>query len=132
MAPEPFVTVTINNQTYRISKDQANTEYIEQVASYLDRKMQAAAKAGARRPVDIALLAALEVATEVLEARQKKDNLLSATDEQISNFSSLLEKQTGSSKSASDTTDDAPSQDSPQTLPPHALSRLKDLLDSED
>ena len=134
MASESFVTVKINNQTYRIAKDQANAEYIEQVATYLDRKMQAAAATGARRPVDVALLAALEVATEVLSAREKKEILLSETDQQISNFYSLLEKQPADkpSSTANPPPENAAPPQAPQDLPPQALSRLKDLLDSED
>ena len=78
MKNEEVVSVEIFDQKYRLSyNENQDGAYIEQAASYLDAKMRVAAKnAGKHKSTaDIAILAALEIAKEVLEARQRKENL---------------------------------------------------------
>ena len=92
MPEEKVVKVQIFNQTYPISTENEDLEYVKQVAEYLDRKMrEAAATVGHRAPLDIAILAALNVADEVLSERGKKDEFLTEADNQIGNFARLLE-----------------------------------------
>ncbi len=92
MAEENVIKVQIFNQTYPISTENEDLEYVKQVAEYLDRKMrEAAATVGHRAPLDIAILAALNVADEVLSERGKKDEFLTEADNQIGNFARLLE-----------------------------------------
>ena len=92
LADENIVKVQIFNQTYPISTENEDPEYVKQVAEYLDRKMhEAAATVGQRAPLDIAILAALNVADEVLSERGKKDALLTEADKRIGNFARLLE-----------------------------------------
>lgn len=92
MADDKIVKVQIFNQTYPISTENEDPEYVKRVAEYLDRKMhEAAATVGQRAPLDIAILAALNVADEVLSERGKKDDLLSEADKRIGNFARLLE-----------------------------------------
>ena len=92
MAEEKIVKVEIFNQTYPISTENEDPEYVKQVAEYLDCKMhEAAANVGHRAPLDIAILAALNVADEVLSERGKKDELLTETDKRIGSFARLLE-----------------------------------------
>lgn len=99
-----YTTVQIFNQTYRLSSDQANPQYIRQAAAHLDRKIrEAAAVAGQRPLLDLAILAAMEVAEEVLEERRKKENLLSDADRRISNFTRRLEDQVWGQSSADET-----------------------------
>jgi len=92
MAQEQPVTVQIFNQTYHLSSEDKDPQYIRQAAEYLDDKMrEAASTVGHRAPLDIAILAALNIAEEVLAARQKKENLLDEADQHISRFTRLLE-----------------------------------------
>ena len=92
LADDKIVKVQIFNQTYPISTENEDPEYVKQVADYLDRKMhEAAATVGQRAPLDIAILAALNVADEVLSERSKKEDLLSEADKRIGNFARLLE-----------------------------------------
>ena len=92
MSQENPITVEIYNQTYRLgTSEDRNAEYIQRAAAYLDEKMQqAASEVGNRAPLDIAILAALNIAEEVLNARSEKDSLLGQTDAQIDSFTQLL------------------------------------------
>ena len=104
MSQENPITVEIYTQTYRLgTSEDRNAEYIQRAAAYLDEKMQqAASEVGNRAPLDIAILAALNIAEEVLNARSEKDSLLGQTDAQIDSFTQLL-------------SDTAPPNDSPPT-----------------
>ena len=92
MPPEKPITVEIYNQTYHLSTSEGrDAEYIQRAASYLDEKMQQAAdEVGNRAPLDIAILAALNIAEEVISARERKDSLLNKADAQIDSFTQLL------------------------------------------
>ena len=92
MSPEKPITVEIYKQTYQLGTSEGrDAEYIQRAAAYLDEKMQqAAAEVGNRAPLDIAILAALNIAEEVLGARQQKDALLDQTDAHIDSFTQLL------------------------------------------
>ena len=100
MSQKNAVTVHIYNQTYQFSADDQDPHYIERAAEYLDGKMhEAEAAAGSRSPLDIAILAALGIAEEVLAARQQKEELLDQADQRISRFTSLLEDESDSPSS---------------------------------
>ena len=104
MSQSQSVAVRIYNQTYHLvnSEDQ-DPEYIRLAAAYLDEKMQQiAAASGPRGPLDIAILAALNIAEEVLSARQHKDALIDRADARIDSFTQLL-------------SDDSAATDSPST-----------------
>ena len=51
---------------------------------------EAAEHASHRAPLDIAILAALTIAEEVIKEQQKKDALLNKADEQIDTFTQKL------------------------------------------
>ena len=92
MSQQQPIAVRIYNQTYHLvnSEDQ-DPEYIRLAAAYLDEKMQqTAARVGSRAPLDIAILAALDIAEEVIGARQHKDALLNRADARIDSFTQLL------------------------------------------
>lgn len=94
MAPNTVTSVQIFNQTYRLGSDQASSQSIKQAAAYLDKKIREAASVTGHRPLlDLAVLAAMEIAEEVLRERRKKDALLSEADRRISNFTRRLEDQ---------------------------------------
>ena len=89
---DPFINVEIFDQTYRLRCDEANAEYIQRAAAYLDQKMREAASGGARKTLDVAILAAMNLAEEVLETRQQKDSLLDEADQRIDDFTRLLDE----------------------------------------
>jgi cell division protein ZapA (FtsZ GTPase activity inhibitor) len=96
MPQDTFTSVQIYNQTYRLGSDQANSQSIRQAAAYLDKKIREAAAVTGHRPLlDLAVLAAMEIAEEVLKERRKKEILLSEADRRISNFTRRLEDHAG-------------------------------------
>ncbi|MFA6109781.1 MAG: cell division protein ZapA [Candidatus Latescibacterota bacterium] len=79
-----IVTVEIFGRTYQFTSDDRDPEYVARAAKYLDEKMrQAAAAVGDRAPVDVAVLAAMEIAQEVLDARNRKAGLLDEADRRL-------------------------------------------------
>ena len=94
MPQEKPVTVEIFRQTYQLGTSEGrDAEHVRRAASYLDDKMnEAAAAVGNRAPLDIAILAALNIAEEVLTARQQKDQMLDQADAQIDSFTQMLTK----------------------------------------
>ena len=92
MPQEKPVTVEIFKQTYQLGTSEGrDAEYVRRAAAYLDEKMnEAAAAVGNRAPLDIAILAALNIAEEVLAARQQKERMLDQADAQIDSFTQLL------------------------------------------
>ena len=97
MPQQKALSVQIYDRTYRLSSEDQDSQYIARAAEYLDQKMkESAAGAVPRSPLEIAILAAVNIAEEVIEARGKKEGLLSEADQRISRFTRLLEDQTGS------------------------------------
>ncbi len=92
MPQQQPIAVRIYNQTYQLVTSEAqDPEYIRLAAAYLDEQMQqTAAKIGHRAPLDIAILAALHIAEEVIRARQHKDALINRADARIDSFTQLL------------------------------------------
>lgn len=97
------VAVRIYNRTYHlVNSEGQDPEYIRLAAAYLDEKMQQiAAASGARGPLDIAILAALNIAEEVLDARQHKDALIDGADARIDSFTQLLSDDSPATESSS-------------------------------
>lgn len=63
------VTVNIFGEDYPI-RGEANSEYIMQVASYLDAKMREVAEKNSNKsPAKVAILAALNITDELFQAR---------------------------------------------------------------
>ena len=97
MPQQKAISVQIYDRTYRLASEDQDAQYIARAAEYLDQKMcESAESADPRRPLDLAILAAMNIAEEVLEARRQKEGLLSEADQRISRFTRLLEDQTGS------------------------------------
>ena len=94
MASQQDVLVQIFDQTYRIRSDDHEQEYTRRAAAYLDGKMRtAAASAANRSPLDVAILAALEIADEVIAQRRRKETMLDEVDRRITRFTRRLEDQ---------------------------------------
>ena len=87
------VAVEIYDQTYQLtSTDGADVKYIRRAAALLDKKMrEAAAAVGTRSPLDIAILAAMDIAQQIVEEKQKKTTLIDKTDERINDFTQRIE-----------------------------------------
>ena len=84
MSKADNVLVEIFNHKFRLGSDSKDTEYIQKAAAYLDDKMkQAAIESGKKSPFDIAILAAMEIAEEVLDERAKTEHLLHQADEPL-------------------------------------------------
>ena len=98
MSGESAVSVKIFNQTYRLATNRdRDAKYIQRAAAYLDEKMREASEhASHRAPLDIAILAALTIAEEVIKEQQKKDALLNEADEQIDSFTQKLNSEEAS------------------------------------
>ena len=92
MSKAQAVAVRIYNQTYHLVNNEGqDPEYIRLAAAYLDEKMQQiATTVGHRSPLDVAILAGLNIAEEVLRARQHKDTLINRADAHIDSFTQLL------------------------------------------
>ena len=110
MPQQKAISVQIYDRTYRLSTEDQDSQYIARAAEYLDQKMRESAEgADPRRLLDIAILAAMNIAEEVLEARSKKEGLLTEADQRISRFTRLLEDQTGSIPAGDEDPTDPPS-----------------------
>jgi len=106
MSIENSRLVKIFNHQYHISSDEGDDERVQNVASYLDEKMHDAARSsGKTAPLEVAVMAAMEIAHEVLEGRSKKEELLDQADDRISSFTKRLESR-GQGGGADSTTDD--------------------------
>ena len=92
MSQEKSIAVEIYKQTYHLGLSEGqDADYVKRAAAYLDEKMQQAAQeVGHRPPLDIAILAALNIAEEVLNARQQKESMLDQADARIGSFAQLL------------------------------------------
>ena len=97
MSKKDGVLVHIYDYHFRLGSDSRDPKYIEKAAAYLDEKMRRAAEeAGKRSPFEIAILAAMEIAEEVLEERAKTEHMLNEADERLNTFTERLENQSGS------------------------------------
>ena len=108
MSRENSTLVKIFGRRYQIGSDSDSPAYIETAATYLDEKMRSAAETvGRRAPLDVAILAAMEIAQEVLAERRKKEALLSEADDQINSFTRRLENSAEAELADRDLEDDA-------------------------
>ena len=108
MPQDTPVTVQIFNQTYRVISESEDPNYIQKAAAYLDQKMNEAASGSAPRPLQIAILAAMNIAEEVLLARKNTEGLMSDADQRISNFTRFLEDRIESGSSPQEDAEDPP------------------------
>ena len=95
MTNEKAVAVEIFDQKYNLAtSEKRDAEYIEQAAKYLDGKMRIAAENAGRHSniLDIAILAALDIAEEVLQAREQKEYLVTEADAKVESIKEQLNK----------------------------------------
>ena len=95
--------VSILGRSYRIATDKDTPGYAEKAAAYLDTKMrEAGGSMGRRGPLELAVLAAMEIADQVLEERRRNEDLLDGAEARIASFASRLEQRSGLSGPAGD------------------------------
>ena len=112
MSSENSTLVRIFNHQYNLASDEGDGERVERVASYLDEKMHdAALSSGKTAPLEVAVMAAMEIAHEVLVGRSKKEALFDQAGERISSFTKRLE-------SGGDSNTDSPTSDADSDDPP--------------
>lgn len=93
MEPNPthVVEVKIYGQTYYI-KGEGETEYIEQLAAYVDLRMkEVAAGTMTADSLRVAILAALNIADELYKMRRKIEQIDDTISERSTEFSQLLD-----------------------------------------
>jgi len=96
MSNENKALVSIYGRSYRLASDSSAPGHVERAAAYLDTRMrEAAERSGRRAPFELAVLAAMEIADQVLEERRKKEELLDAAEARIESFASRLEQRPG-------------------------------------
>ena len=119
MSKKNGVLVQIYDHQFRLGSDSRDPEYIQKAAAYLDGKMlRTAHEAGKRSPFEIAIIAAMEIAGEVLEERTKTEHMLNKADERLNSFTERLESQSGSAESVGPEKPDPESDPIIQETPP--------------
>jgi cell division protein ZapA len=90
-----ILKINIYGTEYPIRSDaNSDPEYIRKVADYVDRKMKEIDSATeAKSSLKVAILAALNIADELYQERQIKDDLVSQMSGKIKNLSDSLDKQ---------------------------------------
>jgi len=89
------VTVNIYGHEYTL-RGEADAEYVEKVAGFVDRKMaEVAESSGTMSTTKIAILAAINVADELFRERQKRHEALATLDEKTGQIAHLLDEEVG-------------------------------------
>ena len=87
------VTVTIYGQEYTL-KGEAEPEYVEKVAEFVDRKMREIAGSSTTvSTTKIAILAAINVADELFRERRRRQEALAMLDDKTGRIAALLEQE---------------------------------------
>lgn len=90
-----ILKVRIFDEEYSLRGD-ADREYTERVAGYVDQKMREIAQSFSGRPVGkIAVLAALNITDELFSQRRQQEQLLSELSQRTSMLRENLEKTIG-------------------------------------
>ena len=83
--------VEVFDQPFHLASSSSDADEIRQAAAYLDEKMRAiASKRGRGVALELAILAGMEVAEEMLSTQQRREHLLADADEQIGRFTQAL------------------------------------------
>jgi cell division protein ZapA len=89
------VTVNIYGHEYTL-KGEADSEYVQKVARFVDRKMREVAENSTlASTTKVAILAAINIADELFRERQKRHEALAMLDERTGQIAQLLEKEVG-------------------------------------
>ena len=86
----PPITVTIFGDRYRIRTDRGEA-YTRACAKYVDDAIQRAHVAGVAEPQRAAILAALEITDELLQARREVEQLTGAVESRVTEVTERLE-----------------------------------------
>ncbi len=87
------VRVSIYGHEYTL-KGEAEPEYVEQVAEFVDRKMREVAENSTLvSTTKVAILAAINIADELFRERRKRQEALAMLDDRTGQIAALLEKE---------------------------------------
>ncbi len=87
------VTVTIYGHEYTL-KGEAEPEYVEKVAEFVDRKMREVSEGSALvSTTKIAMLAAINIADELFRERRKRQEALAMLDDRTGQIAALLDRE---------------------------------------
>jgi len=87
------VTVVIYGHEYTL-KGEAEPDYVERVAEFVDRKMrEVAGNPALVSTTKIAILAAINIADELFRERRKRQEALAMLDDKTGQIAALLEKE---------------------------------------
>jgi cell division protein ZapA len=89
------VSVNIFGHEYTL-RGEADAEYVEKVAGFVDRKMnEVAENSSAMSTTKVAILAAINIADELFRERQKRHEALAMLDEKTGRIAQLLDQEVG-------------------------------------
>jgi len=93
-----ILKINIYGTEYPIRNDtDSDPEYIRTVADYVDKKMREIDSATqAKSSLKVAILAALNIADELYQERESKENFVSQMSGKLKNLSDSLDKQLAS------------------------------------
>ena len=102
MYEKGVITVQIFGKEYPIASDQ-NREYVQKLADYVDRKMNEISAGGETfASGKIAVQACLDIADDLMRARNEKEQLIRTIQDRISRIARMIEdrldKQSGCSE----------------------------------
>ncbi len=89
-SPKNSVQVNIYGEVYTV-RSEGDVEYIREVARFVDRKMlEVADKTANKSPARVAILAALSIADDLFQERERGENGLTALEKRANSIISLL------------------------------------------
>ncbi len=89
------ISVKIYGHEYTL-RGEANTEYVQKVAKFVDDKMREIAdNSSVASTAKIAILAAINIADELFRERQKRHEALAMLEEKTGQIAQLLDKEVG-------------------------------------
>jgi len=94
------VTVTIFGKEYTL-KGGADAEYVQEVAAFVDKRMNEVAKSAAVVSTDrVAILAAVNIADELLREQQKRLENTASLEDRTTHLTRLLIQEVGEDRTA--------------------------------
>lgn len=98
MYEKSVITVQIFGKEYPIASDQ-NREYVQKLAEYVDKKMNEISAGGEAFALGkIAVQACLNIADDLMRARNEKERLVRVLQSRIGNIAKIIEDRLGKRK----------------------------------
>jgi cell division protein ZapA len=92
MEEKSATTVEILGREYRI-RGSADSEYVRQVASFVDEKLREVSRGAAGQPADrVAVLAAMNIADELFQLRRASSEQMTSIERRAEGLISLIDE----------------------------------------